>query len=141
MTAKPPARDVEGESVTVSVTAAAEEQPVRNQDTLNVPQGTQTVVLQYEVATEEYPTYVLQQSRFNDVWEVRVVAEPGTVLFQVIRRINSQLYGRPTWNAAGSTGTVQERLDVAELAAAGDIELTVRAMVKNVGDDLLPQCR
>jgi hypothetical protein len=133
-----PAADADGDKVTVSVTAAAEDQPVRDQQSLTVPQGTQSVVLQYEVSTEEYPHYVLQQSRFNDMWDVRVVAAPGTVLFQVIRRINSQLYGRPAWNASGSTGTVQERLDVSDLASAGDIELTVRATAKNVGDDLLP---
>ena len=137
-TGEPSVGDAGGDTVTVSVTAAAEEQPVRAQDSLTVPQGTQSVVLHYQVATDEYPTYVLRQSRFNDMWDVRVVAEPGTVLFQVIRRINSQLYGQPTWNASGSTGTVQERLDVSELTSAGDIELTVRATVKNVGDSILP---
>ena len=134
----PPAGDGDGDAVTVSVTAADEEQPVRDQDTLTVPQDTQSVTLHYQVSTDEYPTYVLQQSRFNDMWDVRVVAEPGTVLFQVIRRVNSQLYGRPTWNASGSTGTIQERLDVSDLTATGDIELTVRATVKNVGDSRLP---
>ncbi|GLH98859.1 hypothetical protein [Phytohabitans aurantiacus] len=122
----------------VSVTAVGEGQRVTAVETVTVPQGTGTVLLDYAVSTAEYPKWVLEQSRFNDTWDVLLLADGGTVLFRLGRWVNSQLWTAPTWNATGGTGTYQEEIDVSALTADADAGLTLRASATNIGDDLLP---
>jgi hypothetical protein len=124
--------------IEVTVTAAGENVPVSASQTLTVAKGTKKVTLKYTVTTAEYPEYVIPQSRYNDTWRLSVLASTGAQLFSINRGVNSQLYSPPTWNSAGSTGELQQSIDVSALAAAGDIKLTLAAMTTNIGDDILP---
>ncbi len=125
---------------TASVYVVADEQnvPVSQTATLTVPQGTQKVVLTYNVFTYEYPFYVLQQSIFNDVWSVAVYAGGGgQQLYQITRNVNSQVSVSPVWQGNGSTGEIREVFDVAALAANQDVTVTLFASSMNIGDSLL----
>lgn len=124
-------------TATVTVAGAAENVPITQLATLQVPQGTEKVILRYLVSTAEYPTYVLQQSRYNDTWGVQVRDDAGAILFSISRGINSQLHGPPTWGPFGDTGTLQEEIDVTALASAADTNLSVIATTTNIGDALL----
>ena len=57
--------------------------------------------------------------------------------FSIGRAVNSQLYSPPTWNANGSTGELQQEIDVSALAANNDIQLILHAVSTNIGDALL----
>ncbi len=119
----------------VIVLTASKGLPMTGSATLNVPKGTKQVVLKYTVSTAEYPEYVLSQSHYDDTWTLWVLASSGAQLFSIGRSVNSQLYVPPTWNSAGSTGIIQEVIDVAQLAANADIQLTVYATATNVRDE------
>lgn len=107
---------------------------------LDVPQGTSKVTLKYTVFTAEWPTFVQQQTVFNDTWSVTVFGGPSDQqLFSITRSVNSQWFAQPPfWRVNGTTGTVQESLDVTELAAAQATQLTVLVTAMNVGDSLRP---
>ena len=123
-------------TVTVHVESLSPNVPITQLATLNVPQGTKTAILRYLVSTEEYPNYVLQQSRFNDTWGVQVRDATGGMLFSISRGINSQLHGPPAWGPFGDTGTIQEKIDVTALASAADTSLSVIATTTNTVDGL-----
>lgn len=126
-------------TVSVNVTAGSQNVPVTQTTTLNVPQGTQTVDLTYFVQTDEYPTFVLAQSIFNDTWSVTVRGgASGQQLFNIARQINSQLTAEPVWQSNGTTGTIKRSLNVASLAANGPTSLVLFASAMNVGDSILP---
>ncbi len=123
----------------VDVTAAEEDSNVADSGTLNIAQGTTQVTLKYTVSTIEYPSYVLAQSVYNDTWSIEVRGgSGGEQLFAIDRGVNSQLYVAPTWQGNGSTGEIQEELDVTALARDGDATLTLSADTMNVGDGELP---
>ncbi len=129
----------QGTTAEVQVTAGGQNAPVEDTATLSVPQGTQRVLLTYRVQTDEYPTYVLAQSIYNDTW--KLVVRGGTAgkqLFTLSRQINSQLQISPLWQSDGSTGQLQESLDVSALTADSDATLTLFASAMNVGDGILP---
>ena len=125
--------------VTLRVGAGAANQQINGNRTLTVAQGTQRVVLRYQVVTQEYPTYVNQQSLYNDTWSLSVHArQSGQQLFNVARNVNSQLRNAPIWLANGSTGYIEETFDVAAMTAQGPAELLLAATATNVADALLP---
>ncbi len=125
-------------TVQVNVSSAAENVPVSASAKLPVAKGSKKVILKYTVSTIEYPKYVLQQSRYNDTWRLTIITSSGTQLFTIGRSVNSQLYAPPTWNSSGSTGLIEQQIDVSTLAANNDIELTLAATSTNIGDSLLP---
>lgn len=126
-------------TVNLRVGAGAADQQVSGNRTLTVAQGTQRVVLRYQVATQEYPYYVTQQSVFNDTWSLSVHArQSGQQLFNISRNVNSQLRSAPVWLANGSTGYIEESFDVAAMTTQGPAELLLAATATNVADSYLP---
>lgn len=134
-----PAADADPTSVNITVTGGARDAAISRNATLHVPQGTQKVLLRYEVSTAEYPFYVLSNSIYNDWWYVEVTVSPaGSRLFRRLRQINSQLYLEPTWQTNGRTGELQYELDVSGLTASTPISVTVQGTTANIGDSALP---
>lgn len=126
-------------TVNLRVGAGAANQQISGNRTLTVAQGTQRVVLRYQVTTQEYPYYVTQQSVFNDTWSLSVhVRQSGQQLFNISRNVNSQLRNAPIWLANGSTGYIEEAFDVAAMTAQGPAELLLAATATNVADARLP---
>jgi hypothetical protein len=123
--------------VTVSATGGARDVLAQNSAELVVKKGVKKVTLRYTVFTAEYPTYVLQQSIYNDVWSVSVQGGNGAGLFDITRQINSQLFQEPVWQANGATGEIKQEIDVSALTASADTTLIVRATSVNIGDGLL----
>lgn len=126
--------------VQLFVSAAFRNQLVSRTIDLDIPQGTTQVTLKYLVATAEYPYYVQAQSIYNDTWALRVRGgASGQQLFDIARQINSQLRRlQPLWRADGTTGEIEETLDVTALAANAPARLTLYASAMNVGDGILP---
>lgn len=124
-------------SVTVSASGGAENAVIEGSASLSVPKGTKKLTLSYVVSTAEYPTYVLQQSIYNDVWSLSVTAPDGSTLFEQTRQINSQLSQDPVWLPNGSTGTLKKEFDVSGLTANAAASFVVRVSSVNIGDDLL----
>ncbi|HET9212846.1 MAG TPA: hypothetical protein VFR03_20740, partial [Thermoanaerobaculia bacterium] len=101
--------------------------------------GTKEATLKYRIQTDEYPYYVLSQSIYNDTWSLNVRGgASGQQLFDISRQINSQLSVPPVWQGDGTTGEIQEVLNVEALAANADVTLTLFASAMNVGDSILP---
>lgn len=126
-------------TVSVSVAAGSQNVPVNQTATLSLPQGTKTVELTYTVQTDEYPTYVLADSIFNDTWSLAVRAgSSGKQAFQIGRQINSQLTAEPVWQSDGTTGQIKQTLDVEALTNSSSTSITLFASAMNVGDSLLP---
>ncbi len=129
---------VEITPVSVSVTAAAQNVPVTQIKTLEVPQGTKTVDFTYKVYTAEYPYYVLSQSVYNDTWSISVKGgASGKQLFNISRQINSQLSVTPVWQSDGSTGEIKQSINIESLTASGPTTLTLFVSAMNVGDSIL----
>jgi hypothetical protein len=126
-------------TVSVNVTAGQQNTPITQTTTLNVPQGTKTVNLTYTVQTDEYPTYVLAQSIYNDTWSVAVRAgTTGQQLFNIGRQVNSQLTVAPVWQSNGTTGAIKQTINVESLTVNGAASLVLFASAMNVGDSILP---
>jgi hypothetical protein len=128
-------------TVTVTSTAAAQDFPVTNSATLDVPAGTQKVTLSYNVFTQEWPFFVQSQSIFNDVWSLMIFGgSSGQQLFEITRNVNAQWFELPPlWQANGSTGQIQEDIDVSSLTANNQAtQLTVVAVATDIGDGILP---
>jgi len=124
-------------SVNVQAVAGAQDAIVQDTAQLTVKKGTKKVTLKYTVFTVEYPTYVLAQSVYNDVWSLSVLAGTGASMFDITRQINSQLTQEPVWRADGSTGELKQEINVEALAAAADTTLILRATSVNIGDSAL----
>ena len=125
-------------TASINVAAGAQNVPISQTATLDVPRGTKTVKLVYNVFSFEYPFYVLQQSIFNDVWSLAVFGgSGGQQLFQITRNVNSQVFTPPIWQGDSSTGQITETLNVEALAANADTTLTLFGSSMNVGDSLL----
>lgn len=123
----------------VSVVAGRENDPKIDLATLLVPKDTKKVALNYRVQTDEYPHYVLSQSIYNDTWTVEVRHDSGgLLLFHTVRQINSQLSMHPIWQGDGTTGDIEEVLDVSALTKEQDVTLSLVATAMNVGDSILP---
>jgi len=123
---------------TLSVSGGAQNARITNTATFNIPAGTQKVFLRYTVSSAEYPQFVLDQSQFDDTWELAVLASNGTPLFPILKRgVNSQLHNEPVWQTDGTTGEISVELNVAGLTATNTM-LTLFAASTNVGDDRLP---
>ena len=134
----PPAGGDTGGS-TATVTGGPQNVVNSAQASLLVPKGTKKIVLEYTVSTQEYPTYVLSQSQYNDTWSVRVNSgTTGQQAFNLFRQVNSQLVTPPVWQVDGSTGLITAQIDVAALAAASDTPITVTVTSQNIGDGILP---
>jgi hypothetical protein len=71
------------------------------------------------------------------VWTLAVFAPSGQQLFRTSRNVNAQQYGDPSWQADGSTGELQQDLDVQALTANGDVDLVLFGSSMNVRDALL----
>lgn len=126
-------------SVTVTATAAARDLNVTRTAMVTVPQGTRSIILRYEVHTEEYPYYVLSQSVYNDWWFIQArAAANGAQLFQRLRQINSQLSMEPLWQSDASTGELQYELDTQTLTQFGSADVIVTVATANIGDGSLP---
>ncbi|MCB9876308.1 MAG: hypothetical protein H6835_01790 [Planctomycetes bacterium] len=127
----------------VSVSSAAQDQVVTASLTVQFPQDTQRARLVYEVISVEYPTYVLQQSVFNDNWTLRVLAPGGKQLFQRVCNVNSQVTESPQcpqWivgTSPGTTGQREQEIDVSALTTTGPVDLVVAASATNIGDSQL----
>ena len=124
--------------VTINVVAGARDAQIEQSAQLKLPKGTKKATLTYTVATAEYPTYVLQQSIYNDVWSLSVLEASGTSLFDITRQINSQLTQEPVWLADGTTGVVKREIDVSALTTSADVNVILRASAVNIGDGILP---
>lgn len=124
-------------SVSVSVAAAAQNAVIENSASLAVPRKTKKLTLRYIVRTAEYPTYVQQQSVYNDVWSLSVSSAAGGLLFEQTRQVNAQLSQDPVWLADGSTGEIKKEIDVAALTADADTNVILRATSVNIGDSAL----
>ena len=125
-------------TASISVAAGPQNVPITQTATLDVPRGTKTVKLVYNVFSAEYPFYVLQQSIFNDVWSLSVFGGGGgQQLFEITRNVNSQVSTPPIWQGNSNTGQITETLDVEALAANADTTLTLFGSSMNVGDSLL----
>jgi hypothetical protein len=129
-----------GDSVSVSVGAAQQNVAVQDTQTLDVADTVSALTLRFQVATVEYPYYVRSQSQFNDTWAIEVRTASGQVLFNITRNVNSQLHGAPQWQANGSTGPIEETIDISSLGAAsgGTHQITIVARATNIGDSALP---
>lgn len=129
-----------GDSVSVNVGAAQQNVAVQDTQTLDVPDTITALTLRFQVATVEYPYYVRTQSQFNDTWAIEVRAASGQVLFNITRNVNSQLNGAPQWQANGSTGPIEETIDITSLGTAtgGTHQITIVARTTNIGDSSLP---
>ncbi|WP_158122015.1 hypothetical protein [Vibrio vulnificus] len=101
-----------------------------------IMEGTQNIVLKYTVTSAEYPTYVKQQSVYNDVWQVDLRASNGTKLYSISREVNSQLYSQPLWQSNGQTKEITEVIDVSSLAQSSD-EVVLTLSATNIGDSAL----
>lgn len=125
-------------TASISVAAGPQNVPISQTATLDVPRGTKTVKLVYNVFSAEYPFYVLQQSIFNDVWALSVFGgSGGQQLFQITRNVNSQVSTPPIWQGNSNTGQITETLNVETLAANADTTLTLFGSSMNVGDSQL----
>lgn len=124
-------------AASVNVSAASQNVIVEDSASLTVKKGAKKLTLKYTVHTAEYPYYVQQQSIYNDVWSLSVLSGNGSMLFDITRQINSQLYQDPIWQADGSTGEIKREIDVSGLTASADVELILRATAVNIGDDAL----
>ena len=133
-----PGSSVGLDDATANATSGAVGVRVAGSATLSVPQGVASVVLRYAVVTAEYPMWVLAQSIYNDVWELRVLAANGSHLFGITRRVNEQLSLPPVWQGDGSTGTIVQELDLGSLTATGPVQLVVAVAATNIGDGLYP---
>lgn len=132
------ARMSENNTASASTTASAQNVAVTRSATLNLPQGTKRVKLTYNVASNEYPFYVLNQSEFNDVWSIRVMsAFTGQILFSRGLNVNSQLFVEPLWREDGTTGNVDEEINVEALTVSTDALVTVVVSATNIGDSQL----
>ncbi|HET7699053.1 MAG TPA: IPT/TIG domain-containing protein [Vicinamibacterales bacterium] len=127
----------EGPTASVLVTSDGQGEPVEQSAPLTVPQGTKKVTLKYTVTSAEYPEWVRQKSPYDDVWVIDVFAGRQR-LFNIRRQVNAQLTGDPAWQANGSTGEIQEELNVEALTTTQDVELTLRASATNIKDHLFP---
>ena len=121
----------------VSVVAESEDQRVTGVTKVSVPKGTASITLRYIVDSAEYPTYVVSQSVYDDVWELQLFASDGRNLFGITRQVNSQLYGEPVWQSDGTTGTILRDVDVSALTKNAATELTLFAASTNIGDGAL----
>jgi hypothetical protein len=130
----------DGGDTGTAITATAGLRDVRVTQTASVPvaAGTSRVQLRYQVATAEYPFYVLSQSVYNDNWEVFVRTQSGAELFSISRNVNSQVSVEPLWRTSGDTGQIVETLDVAALTATAGTELVLVVTATNIGDSALP---
>lgn len=126
-------------SVEITVSGAARDERIEQAASFTVPQGTPNVILRYEVRSDEYPTYVLVASRYNDWWHLEATAKAnGARLFQRLRQVNSQLSLPPIWQSTGSTGELQVEIDTQTLTQEGPAEVTLYAATSNIGDGALP---
>jgi hypothetical protein len=125
-------------SVSVAVTAGAQNVSVSKTATLTIPKGTASITLSYSVATAEYPQYVLAHSIYDDVWTLSLAAgSGGQQLYSISRQVNSQLTSEPLWQSNGSTGTIVKKVDVSSLTVNADTTVTMSASAMNVGDSQL----
>jgi hypothetical protein len=126
--------------VSRTVVASTQNLTISQTGVLDVPQGTKTVTLKYNIYTAEWPYYVVQQSVYNDIWSISVMGGAANQqFFNITRNVNSQwLMLPPYWQVDGSTGTIQEKIDVSALTANQPIQLTLLITSMNVGDSLLP---
>jgi len=123
----------------VYVTAGLQDVPSTNSATVTIPKGTKQVTLTYNVHTQEYPYYVMQQSIYNDVWSLGVFGgTSGIQLFEITRNVNSQLTVPPIWQGDGSTGNIKVIIDTTSLTADQEATLVLWASSTNIGDSLLP---
>ena len=126
-------------SVSVNVVAGTQDIPSKQNNKLTLSKGTKNVTLTYNVATDEYPEYVTQQSIYNDLWNISVFAgNQGKQLVTITRQVNSQLTQQPIWLSNGTTGDIKEVFDVSTLAKDNDVELTLSASATNISDSILP---
>lgn len=140
-TASLPAALVSPTAVTETLRVSAGQMNVNvyGSRTLVAPQGSPRLYLRYRVSTAEYPTYVMQQSVFNDTWSLNLLArQSGQQFYGISRNVNSQLTNAPAWRADGTTGFIEQSYDISALTAAGETEIVISASAMNVGDSLLP---
>ena len=124
--------------IAVRATGGDRDQRVSDTWTLNVPAGTEVLTLSYAVSSGEYPTYVSQKDNpFDDIWEIKVSAPDGTLLFAQSVTVNSQLRGVPQWQEFGTTGLLTEELNVSRFTA-NDTQIVLSAASTNIGDGFLP---
>lgn len=124
---------------TLRVSAGQMNANVYGSRTLVAPQGAPRLYLRYRVSTAEYPTYVMQQSVFNDTWSLNLLArQSGHEFYGISRNVNSQLTNAPAWRADGTTGFIEQSYDISALTATGETEIVISASAMNVGDGLLP---
>jgi hypothetical protein len=123
--------------VSISATSGQQDARIAQTATLTVPKGTASVTLSYSVVSREYPFYVLNQSTYNDNWDLSVISGQGRVLFQIARNVNSQTSLEPLWRCGGTTGLVTEKIDVSALTRTGEATLILTGSAMNVGDSVL----
>jgi hypothetical protein len=126
-----------GPSVSIDALAAAQNARIADQKQLTVPKGTKQLVLRYTVSTAEYPYYVLKQSIYNDVWDLKVINSSGASLYSISRNVNSQVALAPTWGGSGSTGEIKAIFDISLQTTAGPATFIIAGSATNIGDSQL----
>jgi hypothetical protein len=127
----------EGPTVSVTVTSDGQGEPVEASAPLTVPRGTEKVTLKYNVTSAEFPEWVRKKSPYDDQWTVSVFAGRKQ-LFTFTQHVNAQLTSAPVWQGDGTTGEIQEELDVKALAQDQDLDLRLTASAVNIKDHLFP---
>jgi hypothetical protein len=129
--------NADGKVAHLVVTNEGSTTPVEGSVALPVAMGTKKVILTYKIKTQEYPSYVSQQSLYNDAWNISVHDPSGMPLYELTQQVNAQLQQAPVWGPQGDTGEVRVPIDVTTLASQSDTTLTLRATSLNVGDGRL----
>lgn len=122
----------------VTVSSGPEGVRLSQVSSTSIPKGTKSVALAFVVSSDEYPEYVLQNSIYNDTWELKLLTVNGQVLKTISKNVNSQRYSYPYWQPDGSTGLLTEVVDVSAYTLNAPTTLILEVAATNVGDDLLP---
>lgn len=121
----------------VSVSAGSQDVPVFKTATMTVPKGKETIKVRYNVSSDEYPHYVLQQSKFNDVWAVVVSTPSNPAAKRIVRRVNAQVSQEPKWLPDGTTGDIEFEVDVSNDTKTSEAKVALSVMAMNIGDSIL----
>ncbi|MCG5051436.1 MAG: hypothetical protein KA712_00600 [Myxococcales bacterium] len=95
---------------------------------LDLPQGSTHVYVRVEVSTEEYPMYVLENSKFNDVWMFSLMFPDPIAKFEMTGKVNQS-------HAQGATTTFERCLDIEDAAKNAAFPLRGVIGAQNVADD------
>lgn len=121
-------------ATSVRAVSGAQNVTVSDHQAITATQGQANLTLTYIIRSAEYPTFVHQQSVFNDQWTLALVAPDGQRLFSLGRSVNSMLSQQPVFLNDGTTGSLTQRINVSPYTANGPATFQLIATSKNIGD-------